>query len=594
MLPESDRELLEHYLDGTLPPSDVAIIQSRLRTDAGFAEELIRLAREEAILTEWARAAAVLHSSDSAAAASATIPFPTRSSAWRKVRVGMAAAAVLLAMLLLYRPRQVDVQALAQLEDVQGDVFVVTEIGDTLEAQTGQKLFAGQEVRTSGEKSSVTVKYADSTLLELAGDTHVHLSMGTGGKKVDVRAGAGDISGVPDGKELMLSTPHVEVLARSGKFSFASQPEGGTRVESEKGRIRMTRKSDGKSVTVDSGQYAVATRQADPMRPIPVPLSPLTLHESTGPIRSLIFTADGQSLVGGGGKGPLMKWGVQSGQVEPTPEKHGKRVTAMALSPDGRTLAIAGEDRSIFLWELPTGTERQIGKSLKSKVLALAFAPDGQALVAGCDDRMVRFLDLISGEEQIVLKGHKTRINALAFSPDGRLLATAGGQDKLSGEIHIWDARRKEEVAALAGHDREVLALAFSPDGRLLATAGRDSALRLWETAAFESAGTFRSNAGPISSVAFAPDGKTLATGSCDGLVKLWDVATGAERLSFKGHKNCVNAVAFSPDGKLLATGGTDRTIKLWDLTKPTRSDRVSFRDHSCVRPQARCLGLLA
>jgi WD40 repeat protein len=452
---------------------------------------------------------------------------------------------------------------LAQLEDVQGEVYILTDEGK-IEAEPGQKLFAGQGVSTSGERSSVVVQYADATRLELAGDTQVHFVTGARGNKIEVAQGTGDISGMTDGNRMTLSTPHVDVQAQGGKFSFTSLPDGGTRVESEKGQVKVTRKSDGKSVTVESGQYAVANRRPDPMKAIAVPNARLTLDEGS-PVQSLAFTSDSQTLLNGGSKGHVHRWNLATGQQEEAHEKPSKRVNALCLSADGMTLAMAGDDRTVFIWNLATGKERQVGSTLRTKVFALAFSPDGRWLVAGCEDHMVRFLDLVTGEEQVVLKGHKGKIDALAYSSDGRFIASVGGSEKQPGEVLLWDASRQQLISALDGHDGEVLAVAFAPDSKLLATGGRDNTLRFWNPGTGKTIHILRGHAGAVSALAFAPDGKTLASGACDGLVKLWDVAGGVERVSFKGHKSCVGALSFSPDGKTLASGGRDKTIKVWD-----------------------------
>src|SRR5205085_11696052 len=89
--------------------------------------------------------------------------------------------------------------------------------------------------------------------------------------KVEVTRGTGDISGLPAGKPITLLTPHLEVMSFGGTFSFASTPGFGTRVQSDAGRVEVTRKCDGKSVTVDSGHYAFATLAPDPMQSLAVP-----------------------------------------------------------------------------------------------------------------------------------------------------------------------------------------------------------------------------------------------------------------------------------------------------------------------------------
>src|SRR5262249_5673797 len=56
MTPLSDADRLQAYLDGRLSTADVPAVEARLQTEPQLADALLTLAREEAILTEWARA----------------------------------------------------------------------------------------------------------------------------------------------------------------------------------------------------------------------------------------------------------------------------------------------------------------------------------------------------------------------------------------------------------------------------------------------------------------------------------------------------------------------------------------------------------
>ena len=109
----------------------------------------------------------------------------------------------------------------------------------------------------------------------------------------------------------------------------------------------------------------------------------------------------------------------------------------------------------------------------------------------------------------------------LAFSADGKLLAAAGGERGVSGEVRIWSGG--DLVKTLKGHADAVYAVAFSPDGRL------------------------------------------LATGSYDRDILLWDLAAGKPLRTLEGHNEAVFDLAFRPDGKILASVSADRTVKLWE-----------------------------
>src|SRR5947208_1462816 len=75
----ADLELLQAYLDDSLSADEVGAVEARLKAEPDLARLLVRLAREEAVLSEWARAAR----------ATASEPSPTR----RRRRPAAAGAA---------------------------------------------------------------------------------------------------------------------------------------------------------------------------------------------------------------------------------------------------------------------------------------------------------------------------------------------------------------------------------------------------------------------------------------------------------------------------------------------------------------------
>ena len=161
-------------------------------------------------------------------------------------------------------------------------------------------------------------------------------------------------------------------------------------------------------------------------------------------------------------------------------------------------------------------------------------------------------------QERAVLKANPGSVGALAFAPDGKTLASANRtQDKVPGDIKLWDMDTATERATLKGHVGPILCLAFSPDSRALASGGE----------------------GPW------VGGKGRRTWIPTGEVKLWDVGTGKERVALDGHRlgRPVSRVAFTADGKgLAAVAGS---VKLWDVN--TGRERASFlpEGHSVEKP---------
>src|SRR5262249_33788083 len=157
-----------------------AAVERRLKAEPDLARALVALARDEAVLRLWARAA---RSADAVWAA-ANLPPPAAPRRRRRLwfAAGLAAAAAVAAVALrpaLRRDRPPpgraagppDAPALAHLDDVQGDVFVLLD-GERRRLAGGDGVADGQEV-VAAEDGGAVVRYADGTRLALGGGTRL-------------------------------------------------------------------------------------------------------------------------------------------------------------------------------------------------------------------------------------------------------------------------------------------------------------------------------------------------------------------------------------------------------------------------------------
>ena len=158
----------------------------------------------------------------------------------------------------------------------------------------------------------------------------------------------------------------------------------------------------------------------------------------------------------------------------------------LAFSPDGQTLATADNTSTITIWDSRTGGVRRQLRGHNRLVSYLAFSPDGTKLASASWDSTVVVWDLVDSHAMTRLQGHMRSVLSVAFSPDGRRLATSS-EDQT---VRLWDVETGQEVLTLHGHTDIVPTVAFSPDGNRLATAGADGVVLVREAHPAEGTGS--------------------------------------------------------------------------------------------------------
>lgn len=149
--------------------------------------------------------------------------------------------------------------AIATLERAAGRVFVLSG-GERMAVAEGRGILGGHGLETTGPASRAGIRFTDGTQVELRGDTLVREVKIEGGKHLvvvrgEVRAKVGK---QPLGKPMVFETPHAEATVLGTTLRIRVDA-GSTRLEVTKGKVRLKRKSDGKTVLVMSGHHAVAS-----------------------------------------------------------------------------------------------------------------------------------------------------------------------------------------------------------------------------------------------------------------------------------------------------------------------------------------------
>jgi len=255
------------------------------------------------------------------------------------------------------------------------------------------------------------------------------------------------------------------------------------------------------------------------------------------------YTLDGSRILGGGWKGEVFAWDVQSGKVLFksqlfATDMPGSPVVEIVKATHGRKVASVVTGGRVKLWDSDNGKELfDLGE--QPNIESLAFTPNGGLLLSACGENGVKIWDTATGKKIELLKKRVDRFAAepwlrcIDVSKDGTLIATGSGNRGSMGLslfsnpvapgpglLHLWDAVTGENVLAIEAHESPVTSISFSPDGKRLASASDDGTIRLWDTHTgiemFRLAATSKC-------VSFSPDGKRLACVE-KGIVKIWSI----------------------------------------------------------------------
>lgn len=140
--------------------------------------------------------------------------------------------------------------AVAKISKVEGDVAVAA----------GQEVAAGQRLETGA--GSVEILYADGTRVGFGPGTVARDFKSEGGKRFWMEAGSlvAVVSKQPKGQPMVVESKHGEATVVGTTLRIKIDPEAakGMRLDVEEGVVQLKNRLTGRTVTVESGHYAIA------------------------------------------------------------------------------------------------------------------------------------------------------------------------------------------------------------------------------------------------------------------------------------------------------------------------------------------------
>lgn len=292
-----------------------------------------------------------------------------------------------------------------------------------------------------------------------------------------------------------------------------------------------------------------------------------------GEIQQLKYFPDGKRIAEATSIGVWI-YDIPSGTVVDLLTEHSSPVKSMVFSPDGETLATGSTDGTIILWKTDSGQSIATLVGPEDDVEMLAFSPSGKMLASFHASHKVFIWDLASGKVKHTLQSDASTIFSLTFSLDEKVLKTIGHWDKDEFYIEYWNVNSGESIKDVLLDDENYTVASLSPDGKTLACAG-DSPLQFWNIETTKQLSIDKVTEGYFDYVEFSPDGERLVAADAWDYISLWQVSPMQHLKSF-AHGEDYNSIAYSPDGKTVASGNDTGSVKIWDAATGKLTQTIS------------------
>lgn len=398
--------------------------------------------------------------------------------------------------------KSADAAAAAARAGQEAAAAVAKAIADLGERQKdlGAKLTAAEKAVTEGQQAAQSLSAAQQNHERLL-QVQKHGQEALAASKASLAADEAQLKAADDAlaaakRAVADSEPPIRRVAISADGRMIATSGDGTIVRtwsSESGRggedygpldaapESLTILNSGKLLTASGARLTVWARASD-----------WTLERTIGDgglqspildrVLTLAYSADGKSLVSGGGiparTGEIKIWNSATGALErEIKDAHSDTVFAVAFSRDGRWLASGGADKLIKLFDAKTGAFVRLFEGHTQHVLGLAWKRSGRVLVSAGADKVAKVWDLVTGEQLKTIEGFRKEVTSIAWLEAQNEMLLASGDGQLRSAKEDGNKPRGYQFGK-----EYIESAAATADGRLIVAGGSDSVLRVFES----------------------------------------------------------------------------------------------------------------
>ncbi len=311
------------------------------------------------------------------------------------------------------------------------------------------------------------------------------------------------------------------------------------------------------------------------------------------PVKDIVFSADGQMIIGGADSGIITIWNFRTGRAIETVGLPSDN-SSPGFFAVGETLIQTEPNLPPLAWDIQTLQPRPLPSDGSEKLREespVTFSPDKRLSVKLSDDRKSATLyDAQTGKQLHALNGHTGPISAVLFAPDNRTVATVSGFPSLDGL-----SKNALALTAVFAADKK-----SELEAELNKLIG-DRTIKLWDARTGQIKQTLQCE-GVIHQARFLPDSATIIATHSNAIKSedlteansftVWDAQTGKAVRTIKADPQA--SFLLLPDGALAISRGTEE-VKAWDtrtgeLKWKNSEVRVSIFDDAPFTPDGKLL----
>jgi len=261
---------LSNLLAGATTPEEVAALSSHQAGCADCRAEIERLLWQDRALGEMAGSS--LTETLRSRIRGALPSKPARRASFVPLAVAAAVLGALSGLVFWLFHEPPGPAPVAVLNHTRGLVYLLNERGGTL-AKDGTLLHSGNGILIQGADDGAELSLADGSRIEVGGNAQIlritdtrHDEPGEAASEQRIFVTRGSLRATiakqAPGRAVLFSSSDALVRVIGTALRFEVAPDA-TRVEVTEGRVQFTRSSDGQSVDVSGGQFAVAAPGID-------------------------------------------------------------------------------------------------------------------------------------------------------------------------------------------------------------------------------------------------------------------------------------------------------------------------------------------